>query len=91
MKINKLTTILDNYQFLDDNEDYHQHHNILINRSRSLKYEKDTIIIYSYCNDNMLETRAQLKEYNIKYDEHIDEFDQSYLLIQPTLNNITNY
>jgi len=87
MKINKLTTILDNYQFLDDNEDYHQHHN----KVDFLKYEKHTIIIYSYANDNMLETRAQLKEYNIKYDEHIDEFDQSYLLIQPTLNNITNY
>ena len=87
MKINKLTTILDNYQFLGDNEPYHQHHNEV----DFLKYEKDTIIIYSYCNDNMLETRAQLKEYNIKYDEYDDEFDQCYLLIQPTLNNITNY
>jgi hypothetical protein len=82
MDINKLTFISDNYEFLDCNEEYHNKHK---------NYEEDTIIIYSYINDEMVETRKQLKEFNITFDEYVDEYDQVYLLIEPVKNGITKF
>ena len=82
MNINKLTKIISDYEFLDENEEYNNNHK---------EYEEDTIIIYSYKNDQMVETRKQLNNFNIKFDEYEDDFGESYLLIEPTKNKLTNY
>ena len=82
MEINKLTYILDNYEFLNDNEEYLELHQNL---------NKNTIIIYSYNNGHWPETKKELNNFNIKYNEYDDEFGESYLLIDPVINNITKY
>ena len=82
MNINKITYISDNYEFLNENEELLQIHQNL---------NKNTIIIYSYSNGHWPETKKELNNFNIKYNEYDDEFGESYILINPATNKINNY
>ena len=83
MNINNLTTLINEYnngngyiEYLIDNEEYCDQHDLYT--------QQNSLIVYEYIH-NINEIAIELLNNNIEFTHHIDEADMSYLLINKTL------
>ena len=83
MNINNLTTLINEYnngngyiEYLIDNEEYCDQHDLYT--------QQNSLIVYEYIH-NINEIAIELINNNIEFTHHIDEADMSYLLINKTL------
>lgn len=83
MNINNLTTLINEYnngngyiEYLIDNEEYCDQHDLYT--------QQNSMIVYEYIH-NINEIAIELLNNNIEFTHHIDEADMSYLLINKTL------